>query len=180
MGPLAALLFAGLLAGGGGEPSIQKLAIALNGRQILVSFELADGFGAELRERIESGLPTGFVYELQLMRDRAHWWDRYLDSSRIDVDAMYNAVTHEYLVNTKHDGKLIDSRTLRDEGELRRAMTQFTAVPAFVLQESSRRERYLVRVRVELGTSQILGFIPFQTTTTWVESNKVRGVDPPL
>ncbi len=87
---------------------------------------------------------------------------------------MYNAVTHEFLVNFKQDGKLLDSRVLTDRAELERAMTRFSALPLFTLDQPSPRERYLVRTRVELAPGSLLGFIPMRRTTSWVESNKVR------
>lgn len=178
---LPALLLAGLLAGSAApaaEPAVRDLSIALDGVQVLASFRLADGMSAELRERIESGLPTGFVFELELLRDRQRWWDESLGSTRIEVVAMFNAVTREYLVNTKLEGKLIDSRTLREADELERVMTRFAALPVFVLRGASRRERYLVRVRAELGTGNLLGFVPVMRSTDWVESNKVRVREP--
>jgi Domain of unknown function (DUF4390) len=174
-----ALLLAGLLAiaaapATGGEPAVRDLSIALNGVQVLATFRLEGSFTRELRERIESGLPTGFVFDLELLRDRKRWWDESLDTSHLEVVAMFNAVTREYLLNTKLEGKLIDSRTLRDYGELEHAMTRFMALPVFVIHNPSKRERYLIRVRAELGTGNVLGFVPVMRSTSWVESNKVR------
>lgn len=154
-------------------PRVGELSIVIAGGQVLVSFELQGGFTPELTQRMESGLPTGFVYELELARDR-QWWDDTIDSTRLEVVAMFNAVTREYLVNTKLEGKLIDSATLRDPGDLERAMTRFTALPVFTLSPSAQKARYLVRARVELGTGQVLGFIPVLKTSEWVQSNKFR------
>jgi hypothetical protein len=171
-----AILVAGVLAApaAAAEPSIHDLSIVADGVQILVSFALGEGFTPELLERIESGLPTSLVYKIEFKRDRKRWWDDGLESARLEVVTMFNAITREFLVNTKLEGRLIDSRTLRDPGDLERAMTRFTALPVFTLEEPSPRERYLVRVRVELGTGQWLGFIPVLRTTDWVESNKIR------
>lgn len=175
-----ALLLAGLLAApaAADEPAVRELSIALDGVQVLASFRLAGGLTPELRERIESGLPTGFLFELELLRDRQRWWDESLESTRIEVVAMFNAVTREYLVNTKLEGRLIESRTLRDPDELERVMTRFQAMPVFVLRSPSRRERFLVRARAELGTGNLLGFVPVMRATPWVESNKVRFREP--
>ena len=87
---------------------------------------------------------------------------------------MYNAVTREYLVNTKQGGRLIESRTVRDEVELERAMTVFESFPAFTLDGDRDNSRFLVRIRVDLGPGALLGFIPYQRSTAWKESNKVR------
>lgn len=172
------LLLVGLLAAASTGPEIRDLSIAASGGQVLVSFRIEDAFTPELRERIASGLPTSLVYELELLRDRKRWWDRGVDTSRIEIVAMYNAVTDEYLVNTKHDGKLIGSRTVREVAELERAMTELGAFPAFAVEPESARTRYLVRARIGLGAGTFLGFIPYQRTSPWIESNKVRFSPP--
>lgn len=175
-----ALLVSGLLAAPAvaAEPAVRDLSIALNGVQVLASLRLADAFGPEIQARLESGLPTGIVYEIELMRDRKRWWDESLSSTRLEVVALYNAITREYLVNTKLRGRLIDSRTVRDKSALEQAMTRFIAVPVFVLRDPSKTERYLIRVRAELGTGDFLGFVPIMRATPWVESNKVRVREP--
>ncbi|MGH7336605.1 MAG: DUF4390 domain-containing protein, partial [Myxococcota bacterium] len=68
----------------GAGPRVRDLSIALDGGQVLVSFRLDGGLGAELAERLESGLPTGLVYELDLARDRK-WFDDSIDSTRLEV-----------------------------------------------------------------------------------------------
>ena len=168
------LLMLGLLLAPAGEPTIEDLRVTVDGSQVLVGFHLANGLDAETRERIDSGLPTSFLYELELKRDRMHWWDRGLDSTVLEVVAMYNAVTREYLVNTKQGGRLIESRTVRDVEELEHAMTVFESFPAFTLDADPDGSRFLVRMRVDLGPGTVLGFIPFQRSTEWIESNKVR------
>ena len=168
------LLMLGLLLAPPGEPAIEDLRVSVDGGQVLVGFHLANGLDPETRERIDSGLPTSFLYELELKRDRKHWWDRGLDAAALEVVAMYNAVTREYLVNTKQGGRLIESRTVRDEEELERAMTVFENFPAFTLDADRDNSRFLVRMRVDLGPGAMLGFIPYQRSTGWIESNKVR------
>ncbi len=174
MGILRAFFLLALLAAATRGPAIRDLAIAADGVQIRISFQFADGFDAEVADRIDSGLPTGFVYELDLQRDRKRWWDDSLQRSQIEVVAMYNAVTGEYLVNTKHDGRLLESRTVRERPELAAAMTRFQALPVFTVDRPSPDERYLVRARAVLEPGEVLGFIPVRRTTGWIESNKVR------
>jgi len=180
MRPAAALLALALAApaAAAAEARIADVRVALEGRRALVSFELADGFGAELRDRIESGLPTGVVYELELFKDRKRWWDRSLDHTELEVVAMYNALTREYLVNFKLDGRLIESRQVHDLSALETAMTRIEKLPAFSLEGAPRDRRLLVRVRAELGSRTVLGFIPTLAVTDWAESAKFRPLPP--
>ncbi len=172
----AALLAFGLLfaAEPQGKPQLTEPLVGLDGQRVQVSFQLVDGFDERLLERIRTGLPSGFVYDIRLLRDRKRWFDVQIDSSRLQVVAMYNAVTREYLVNTKQDGKLIESRVVRDEQELQRSMTRFDAVPVFTLDGGYGRRRLLVRMRAELDSATFLAFIPRRVATDWRDSRKFR------
>ena len=171
-----ALAWLGLLfaAAPTGKPRIEEPQVALDGQRIQVSFALVDGFDTDLLERIRTGLPSGFVFDIRLLRDRKRWFDVQIDSSRLEVVASYDAVTREYLVNTKQDGKLIESRAVRDEDELRRALTRFEAVPVFTLESGGGRRRLLIRMRAEIDSAAFLFFIPRRVATPWRYSRKFR------
>ncbi len=158
-----------------GKPHLTEPLVGLDGQRVEVSFTLVNGFDAELLERIQTGLPSGFVYDLRLLRDRKRWFDRQVSSSRLRVVAMYNAVTREYLVNVKQDGKLTGSRVVRDPAELERAMTHFESVPVFTLPAGDAGDRRLiVRMRAELDSTTFLAFIPRRVATEWTDSRKFR------
>jgi hypothetical protein len=155
-----------------GKPRLDEPRVGLDGRRLEVSFKLIDGFNEDLLERIRTGLPSGYVFDIRLLRDRKRWFDVQIDSSRLEVVASYNAVTREYLVNTKQDGKLIESRVVRDERELERALTRFESVPVFNLESGGGRRRLLIRMRAEIDSSNFLFFIPRRVATPWRYSRK--------
>jgi hypothetical protein len=150
------------------DAQVEVDGLRLDGPRILLSFELDGVFDDDFQRRIDSGLPTGFTVRFELLRDRKWWFDNTLDTGSLQVDAMYNAVNREYLINYKHDGSLIESRLVREPDELRRAMTEFTDFPVFSLAGQEARTRLQVRVRAELGPKTVLFFIPRQVRTEWV------------
>jgi hypothetical protein len=93
---------------------------------------------------------------------------------------MYNAVTREYLVNYKLDGRLIESRVVTDLEELERAMTLIHALPVFELahggsgrgglQEELPPPRIQLTVRAQLGSKPFLFLFPNQIDTGWARS----------
>ncbi len=179
MSPSVAVLLSTLLlaAGGDAKPRITDLRVALHGHRVEAGFELVDGFGEELVERISTGLPSGYDFQFRLVRDYKRWFDNDIEGCDFQVVAMYNAVTREYLVNYKLDGKLIQSRVVRDLEELRRAMTRFDSIPIFNLGDIGGKRRLLVKVRAKLGSRTIFYFIPTTVTTDWVESRKFQPPD---
>jgi hypothetical protein len=155
-----------------GKPRLSEPQVGVDGQRVEVSFELIDGFDAELLERIRTGLPSGFLYDFRLLRDRKRWFDVEIDSSRLQVVAMYNAVTREYLVNTKQDGRLIASHVVREVEELERALTRFDSIPVFTVDDGGGSRRLLIRMRAELASTTFLAFIPRRVATNWVYSRK--------
>lgn len=156
----------------GDKAALTQPVITLEGRQVQVGLRLENAFDPELVERIDSGLPTEIVYRMRLVRDHPRWFDNTLDERELQVVAMYNAVTREYLVNFKQDGKLTGSRVVRSIDELETAMTRFENLEVFTLDQS--RRRLVVRARAILGSRNALGFIPTKVTTEWAESRKFR------
>ncbi len=156
------------------DPKITDIRLAFEDQHMLLSFKLLDAFDASLRKRVDSGLPTSFTFDFQLVRSRKSWFDKAVDSGTLQVGAMYNAVTREYLINFKHDGNLIESRVVKDADELLAAMSEFSNFPVFPIEGKNRQQRLRVRVRAELRTKTIFFFIPSTVHTDWAETRKFR------
>ena len=156
------------------EARITDLRLRFEGQQILLSFKLLGAFDKDLRKRVDSGLPTSFTFDFELVRSRKSWFDKAVDSGTLQVSAMYNAVTREYLINYKHDGDLIASRVVKDAAELEQAMTVFDDFAIFSTEGKNPRQRLRVRVRAELRTRTIFFFIPSTVDTDWAETRKFR------
>ena len=156
------------------EPRIANLDIKIEGQQILLSFNLLNAFGDTLKKRIDSGLYSGFLFEFELVRDRKSWFNKNLDSGTVQVVAMYNAVTREYLINVRHDGDLIGSRMVQDVDDLESALTEFENMAIFSIEGVQPRQRLRIRVRAKLGTRTVFFFIPNTVHTDWAESERFR------
>ncbi len=159
------------------DPEVTNVRVAIDDGYARLSFQLDGAFDEPVLERISTGLPTGFRYQFRLDRDRKRWFDASLARSMLEVSAMYNAVTEEYLVNFKLDGKLIESRVVRDLEALERAMTRIASVPVFELAGLDGSDRMLVRVRADLGSKTGFLFLPTREETGWTRSRKFRPDD---
>ncbi len=157
-----------------GAPRITDLRIAFEKQQIRLSFKLLGAFDDDLRKRLDSGLPTSFTFDFQLVRTRRSWFDRAVDSSSLQLGTTYNAVTREYHINTKLDGNLVDSRVVKDTAELEAAMTEVSTFPVFSTEGKNLQQRLRVRVRAELRTKTVFFFIPSTVHTDWAETRKFR------
>lgn len=179
MGLLAALPVTAALFGlfGGPDPDkpyLSDLQIALQDYRVEASFELVNGFTDELFERIQAGLADGFRYDFALSRDHKTWFDNRIDSTSLEVVAKFNAVTQEYLVHFRQDGKLIESRVVRERDELERVMTRFSRLPLFSVEDVNPDRRLTVKARADLGSKTVLLLIPKTVSTDWVQSRKFK------
>lgn len=168
-----ALLFT---AQGGEKARISDLTLSLEGAEVYLSFDLDIEFDENLLDRIQSGLPTGFDFRFALGKEQRRWWwfDRDLAKSRLQVVAMYNAVTRDYLINYKRNGELVESRTVRDLDELKQAMTSFHRVLAFNLTDIETRKMLVARVRAEVGSKNLFSLIPTTIKTDWAEARRFQ------
>lgn len=156
------------------KPRITDFHITLENRQALASFRLAHAVDQRFLERVDSGLPTAFVFRFQLVKIRRGWFDNTLDTTTLQVVTMYDAVERRYLVNFKLGGKLVRSETVHDPAELEAMMTRFEKQPVFALETLPAEARMHVRLRGELGAKTIFSLIPARITTPWVESRRFR------
>lgn len=150
------------------KASIADFEVDVERHQVLVSFKLADAFDDNLKLKLDSGLATGIVFDFELVRRRRLWFNKTVAKGKLQVSAMYNAVSREYLVNYKHDGALIESRLIRSPEELYTAMSEFDDLEA--LSAEGKKGEFVVRMRAELGTGSRLFFIPTLRATDWVET----------
>ncbi len=178
-----ALILAGLLSIFGGAPKkaqLSDLTVDLTEGRLEVSFWLQDAIDEELIERIEAGLPSGFRYQFKLVRPTRLWFDNTLIASQLEVVGMYNAVTQEYQVNYKQNGKVTVSQVVNDRQELEVALTRFERFMPFPIDDIRARKPIHLRVRAKLGSRNLLLLIPTTIHTDWVESERFVLEQPPV
>lgn len=149
--------------------NINNLRADYNGGKVSVQFDLDGPFDhEEIRQALQSGLPTGFTYHVKLIRKRPNWFDSTLDTQRIEVLATLNSVTREYLLNYRRDGRLVRSETISDFPTLQRRMTSI-AEEALLDAGRTSASKLRVRVRADLLRGYLLYVIPWDVSTGWKE-----------
>ena len=64
--------------------------------QVLVTFNLSDGFTDEVRAAIQSGLKTSFTYAVDLRLDVPGWVDRTIGTSTATSSVEFDNLTRRY------------------------------------------------------------------------------------
>jgi hypothetical protein len=135
----------GALRAAGGDADLAVTPIARDG-QVVVSFELTDGFTPDVRDAIQSGLSTTFSYELDLRRGAA-MFDRTVASVRITANVRFDNLTRRYQMSRTVDGRVEDARATEDLDAVLAWMTHFERIPLSATAALEANGEYYVRVR---------------------------------
>lgn len=153
----AGLMGATLLA----AVTIRVTPLARDG-QLLVSFELAEGFTDEVRAAIHSGLATTFTYDIELRRGVPFWVDRAIASATVEASVRYDNLTRRHQLSRTVNGRIEPNAIVTEnEDVVRRWLTTFERLPLFSTTDLETNDEYYVRVRVRTRPRTSWALLPW-------------------
>jgi hypothetical protein len=135
----------GAVSAAGADPDLTVTPVARDG-QVVVSFDLSDGFTPEVRDAIQSGLATTFSYDVDLRRASA-LFDRTVASVTITAIVRFDNLTRRYQMSRTVDGRVEDARPTEDQNAVRVWLTHFERIPVAATAVLEANGEYYVRVR---------------------------------
>jgi len=144
------------------EPDVSVTPIARDG-QVLVSFDLSDGFSDEVRDAIQSGLPTTFTYDVELRRG-ATLFDRTIASVTVTATVRFDNLTRRYQMSRSFDGRVEDARPTDDPNVVKLWMTHFERIAVSTTSALEANGEYYVRVRAHTRPRNAWFFWPWGGT----------------
>ncbi len=145
--PVTALvLLAAVAVVRGAEPELIVTPIARDG-QLLVTFDLSDGLTSDVRDAIQSGLPTAFTYDIELRRAAA-WFDRPIASLTLKASVRFDNLSRRYEMARTLNGRVEAPNSTEDEQAMRRWLTHVERLPIAQTATLEANGEYYVRVRV--------------------------------
>ena len=114
--------------------------------QVLVTFELADGFTEEVRAAILSGLKTTFTYTVDLRLEVPAWVDRTIATAVVNNSVEYDNLTRRHSVVRSVDGKSEPMQVTDNEASVKQIMTSFQRLPLFKTSILQPNREYYVRI----------------------------------
>jgi len=113
---------------------------------VLLTFELTDGFTDQVKEAIHSGLKTTFTYSIELRLDVPAWVDRTIASTVVTNSVEYDNLTRQATLLRTLDGRVEKSEVTGDDAVVRAWMTSFHHLPLFKTRILEANREYYVRV----------------------------------
>src|SRR3989304_3505405 len=108
-----------------------RIVPPVRGDQVLVTFELADGFTDEVRAAVRSGLKTTFTYTVDMRLEVPVWVDRTIATTVVPNSVEDDNLTRLHSVVRMLDGKVQAAQVTDSEASVRQLMTSFQRLPLF-------------------------------------------------
>jgi hypothetical protein len=138
--------------------------------QVLVSFEVAEGYTNDVRDAIASGLRTTFSYDVELRMVARGWVDPVIATSVVSVSDRYDNLTRRHSLTRTVDGREQDAVATENEATVRQWLTSLDKLAICRTTKLEPNRDYYVRVSARvlpyhtsmLGwTRAIVGRTPF-------------------
>jgi hypothetical protein len=113
---------------------------------VLVTFQLTDGFTDQVRDAIRSGLKTIFTFNVELRLAVPAWVDRTIATAVVANTVEYDNLTREAKLLRTRDGKVEKQEATSDDAVIRDWMTGFDRLPLFRTTVLEPNREYYVRV----------------------------------
>jgi hypothetical protein len=134
--------------------------------QVLVSFQLADGYTDEVRAAIQSGLKTTFTYSVDLRLDVPWNVDRTISTATVISSVVFDNLEKRFTVVRTVDGRDTETLKTEDEAAVRQSMTNMVRLPLFKTSRLEPNREYYVRVTASARPSNGSLLWPFGSGTS--------------
>lgn len=113
---------------------------------VLVTFDLTEGFTTQVREAIRSGLKTTFTFNVELRLAVPAWVDRTIATAVVTNVVEYDNLTREASLVRMLDGRVEKQDVAADDAAIRDWLTGFYRLPLFKTSLLEPNREYYVRV----------------------------------
>lgn len=119
----------------------------ISGGQVFASFTATDTYSADVREAVQSGLPTTLTFTVELRQPSLLWFDRTLATAIVAAAIKYDALTTSFQVTRMSDGQVQSSERTTREEDVKKWATEFERVKLSDGEGLEANGEYYVRVR---------------------------------
>ena len=78
------------------SPNIVNVGVAIKGKYVVMNSRLTDGFTEKIIEAIESGVPMGFTFEIELRKENTAWVDSLVSKNTVRHKIRFDSLKKTY------------------------------------------------------------------------------------
>ena len=154
-------------AEGDSRLSISQLSAVVRDGRVVLDLESEGLLDARSLERLESGLPLEYRYQVEIFSRRRGWFDKGRGNATIDLQAVYDAVSREYTVTRRLDGDLFDVKSARSLDELEPLLTHLEQLPVLQVSDLPLGDDPELRARIVSDERTWRWLVPRPITGDW-------------
>ena len=147
-------------------PQGLRVVPLVRGEQVLVTFELRDGFTPDVRAAIDSGLKTTFTYNVELRLDAPGWLDRTIGTAVVANSVEYDNLARKHTIERRVNGRNEAPVVTEDQHIVREWLTKMIQLPLFSTRLLLPNRDYYVRVSATARPSYGSILWPFGSGTS--------------
>ena len=168
------------------SPNIVNIGVATKGNYVVMNARMIDGFTEKILEAIESGVPMGFTFKIELRKENTAWVDSLVSSNTIRHKIQFDPLKKAYRFSEV--GKNVRRKVMTHKiSRYQKLMLTLKDIPIAPIYRMNPDEKYYVRVKADLETDRfwfpfnyIFFFVPFSDfETTWAQTSPLS-IDPEL
>lgn len=129
--------------------------------QVFASFSAGDSYSPDVREAVQSGLPTTLTFHVELRQSSVVWFDRTIAAVTVAASIKYDTLTRAFQVSKMTDGQVFWAERTDKEDDVRKWTTEFERVRLASGDNLEPNGEYYVRVRVRATPRRSIFFWPW-------------------
>jgi hypothetical protein len=129
--------------------------------RVFASFTATDSYTPEVREAVQSGLPTTLTFFVDLRQASVIWFDHTVASVTVASSIKYDTLTRAFLVSKMTDGQVFSSRGTDKEEDVKAWATEFERVGLSNGDNLEPNGEYYVRVRMRATPRRSVSIWPW-------------------
>ena len=126
---------------------VARAALRTAGGLYVADARIECTFSEDSLEAMRNGVPLTVIVEIEVRRERGHWWDETLAASQLGYRIETNVLTGRYRIRNLHDGQ---ARNFRSLDEMIEALGYLESIPVIARNRLSADARYAARIRARL------------------------------
>ena len=129
--------------------------------QVFASFSADDSYTSEVREAVQSGLPTALTFTVELRQAAVVWFDHTVNTVTVESRIKFDNLTRTFQVSRMIDGQIASSESTTKEDDVKKWATQFDRVSLSKGENLEPNGEYYVRVRMRTSPRRSFSLWPW-------------------
>lgn len=126
---------------------VRVTPLVTDGR-VFASFTANESYTPEVREAVQSGLPTTLTFTVELRQAAVIWFDHTVSTVTVASAIKYDTLTRAFQVSKMIDGQVFSSESTTKEDDVRKWATEYERVSLSKGENLEPNGEYYVRVRM--------------------------------